>query len=159
MGRRAYPPGRSGPNRLRWCAGGDAMRSFARLAGFVIALGWGQGVAAAQWSAVETQEIALGAEASTYGTAIAISGTTALVTAPLEDLTRVYEIDPVTGVWNETAGIPQSGIAAALSGATAILGSGTGPLDGMGANPGRAYVFERMLAGWTLVATLVDPDP
>ena len=115
----------------------------------------------AQWSVVELQEVQpAGYGEQGYGTGIAISGRTALVTAAVVQTTFVYEIDGVTGAWTETAEIPEAGYAVAVAGDTAVIGSKPSYLDGMGGIPGHASVFDRdgATGGWTMVAILEDPE-
>jgi hypothetical protein len=127
------------------------------------------GLAAAQWSATETQEVEPGVApvGFDFGASIAISGDTALVGQPFESIStaagtaHVFAIDPLTGLWTETATL-QGGPFFAwggvdLSGDTAVVGAPD--LSPAPPQEGKLYVFERDAFGsWTGKAVLLSPQ-
>ncbi|MEK6718905.1 MAG: FG-GAP repeat protein, partial [candidate division NC10 bacterium] len=101
-----------------------------------------------------------GALFDNFGTAVAISGDTAVIGA-LDRAAYVFVRDP-TGTWSEQAKLVASdgapfddfGIAVAISGGTALIGAAFG--DGAVAASGPAYVFTAAAA---LTVDLLDPVP
>ena len=140
------------------------MLSSLRLVWSVVVLGGCAGLAAAQWSVVETQQVEqsviFGYGYQGIGSGVAFDGGRALVATSEADLSYVYEVDALTGAWTEIGRLSQGGYAVALSGDQAVVGSAPSELDG-GFGPTSAYVFERdaQSRDWTLVAELQDPNP
>ncbi|MGA3353239.1 MAG: hypothetical protein ABSD85_08660 [Acidimicrobiales bacterium] len=115
-----------------------------------------------------------------FGAAVAISATTALISAPgyADDVGRAYVFDKIANRWTQVAelkgsaplpvghlpggdsrnrplgfGGPQFGYAVAISGATALVGEPGYPY---GMVP--VYVFERTATGWKQAAKLMEQD-
>jgi hypothetical protein len=110
-----------------------------------------------------------------FGASVAISGTTAVVSAPFHgadhanDLQsgRVYVFTKTTNGWKQTAELKGSdtgrgsvfGLSVAIAGSTIVVGSaGAGsstPLDG---GTGRVYVFAKTRKGWRQAAEFHPSD-
>ena len=94
-----------------------------------------------------------------FGSSVAVSGTTAVVGAPLSPngAGEAYVFTETAGVWKQTAVLAgsdtvtddQFGHSVAVSGTTAVVGA---PIHANVA--GRAYVFTRTTAGWKQAAEL-----
>ena len=100
-------------------------------------------------------------ELDEFGSAVAISGTTAVVGAPGRG--RVYVFTKTGAVWKQVAELKASdayvesefGAAVAVSGTTAVVGAVNGGTNTFG---GRAYVFTKTGAVWKQVAELKGSD-
>ncbi len=103
-----------------------------------------------------------------FGWSVAISGDTALVAAPQEEIPNhagaTYVFERVGGVWTHAATLTAAdgasgdlfGSSACLDGDTALVGA-EGDED-FGPNSGSAYVFERSGGVWTQVVKRTAPD-
>ena len=99
-----------------------------------------------------------------FGNDVALDGDTALISAHTDDSNAgsAYVFVRVGGVWTEQAKLTASdraagdifGYATSIQGNTALIGA----FSNMGADPGSAYVFERMGGAWTQVAKLTPSD-
>jgi hypothetical protein len=94
-----------------------------------------------------------------FGAAVAVSGSTAVVGAPVHGGGRAYLFTGTATGWTQTAEVQGSdpafgdnfGAAVAISGSTAVVGA-------PGYSGGRAYVFTRTATGWTQTAELKGSD-
>jgi hypothetical protein len=127
--------------------------------------------AAGVWSQQAQLLAGDGAGADAFGRAVAVSGETALVGAPLDDLVAgadagsAYVFLRAAGVWTQQSKLASAvaaandffGTAVALSGDTALVGA---PQDDVLAavDQGTATVFTRSGVAWTPQATLVAAD-
>ncbi len=125
----------------------------------------------ARSGAVWSQEAKLVADAAAgdhFGSAVAVSGDTALVGSPAASGSgRAYVFVRSSGVWSQEAKIQaadggdQFGCAVALSGDTALVGSQLDDIQGVPfllTEAGSAYVFVRSGAVWSEQAKLVAAD-
>src|SRR5438552_15319286 len=127
--------------------------------------------AASSTSLFSESKLSGGQELGQFGFAVAISGDTLLMAAPLEDVEPYVDVGSVyvyvrTGAtWtqqalltpNDPGANDEFGFAVALNGDTAVIGA---PLADTvnGANAGAAYVFVRNGTTWTQQAKLVTDD-
>jgi hypothetical protein len=98
-----------------------------------------------------------------FGYSVAISGTTAVVSAPgyAKNAGRTYIFTRTATGWKQAAELKGSdtvagdyfGDSLAISGATAVVGA-----DGHAKSAGRAYVFTNTAAGWKQAAELKGSD-
>jgi nucleoside-specific outer membrane channel protein Tsx len=98
-----------------------------------------------------------------FGYAVALSGTTAAVGAPVytKNAGRAYVFTDTPSGWKQAAELKGSdtvgedgfGVAIAVSGATAVVGA-----DGHAKGAGRAYVFTNSVGGWKQSAELKGAD-
>jgi len=98
-----------------------------------------------------------------FGYAVAISGTTAVVGAPVytKNTGRAYVFTDTTTGWKQAAELKGSdtvgedgfGVSVAISGTTAVVGA-----DGHAKGAGRAYVFTNSVGGWKQSAELKGAD-
>lgn len=124
------------------------------------------------WGLAATLVAEGGAGADNFGIAVALDGGTAVVGAwgvgdrePLSGSAYVFERDRGgPGAWGQTARLTASdgamgdlfGEAVAISGDTIVVGAWHH--DGVGADSGAAYVFERGAGGWAEVGKLTAGD-
>jgi nucleoside-specific outer membrane channel protein Tsx len=100
---------------------------------------------------------------SGFGFSVAVSGTTAVVGAPIytKNAGRAYVFINTAGGWKQVAELKGSdtvgddgfGISVAISGTTALVGA-----DGHAKEAGRAYVFTNTAGGWEQAAELKGSD-
>jgi len=98
-----------------------------------------------------------------FGYAVAISGTTAAVGAPVytKNTGRAYVFTDTKSSWKQTAELKGAdtvgedgfGVSVAVSGTTAVVGA-----DGHAKGAGRAYVFTNSVGGWKQSAELKGAD-
>ena len=98
-----------------------------------------------------------------FGYAVAISGTTAAVGAPVytKNTGRAYVFTDTKSSWKQaaelkgadTVGEDGFGVSVAVSGTTAVVGA-----DGHAKGAGRAYVFTNSVGGWKQSAELKGAD-
>ena len=97
-----------------------------------------------------------------FGASVAISGSTAVISAPAhKPAGRAYVFTKTAAGWEQTAELKGSGTVAgdgfgdsvALSGTIAVVGA-----DGYAHDAGRAFVFTKTAAGWQQVAELKGSD-
>ena len=121
------------------------------------------------WTQSAKLTAADGAEGDQFGYSVAVSGDTAVIGAFLDnDLGSnsgsAYVFEKIGGVWTQSAKLTaadgaehdQFGFSVAVSGDTAVIGSRNG--DGLVANSGSAYVFEKIGALWSQTAKLTASD-
>ena len=117
----------------------------------------------AHWNEVAELEGSDTVAADYFGYSVAISGTTAVVSAPgfAKNAGRTYIFARTATGWKQAAELKGSdtvagdyfGDSLAISGATALIGA-----DGHTKSAGRAYVFTSTAAGWKQVAELKGSD-
>ena len=113
-----------------------------------------------------------GAAGDLFGISVAIDGETVLVGADLNDqqaenagAVYVYAFDG--GQWDQQAKLMAEdgghtdlfGVRVALSGDTALISARRDDIEGVGADAGSAYIFERKEGQWIQSQKLVAPDP
>ncbi|MHB1544512.1 MAG: hypothetical protein ACYCS1_09745 [Gammaproteobacteria bacterium] len=123
------------------------------------------------WSQTAELTASDGAEYDTFGTSVALSGTTALVGAPGHNVSynpgegAAYVYTDIGSSWRQTAELTASdgvannffGSSVALSGTTALVGA---PQHTVGSNldQGAAYVFTNSSGTWRQTAELIASD-
>lgn len=121
------------------------------------------------WS--QTQELTTGklGDGFMFGNSISLSGTTALIGAPFENVLgsyngAVYAFDESAGNWTQTQIIPSTdgeyfGYSVALSGSTALVGAPyTYVPSPANQQSGTAYLYTRTGNGWSQVQRFVAKD-
>ena len=118
---------------------------------------------AAHWNEVAELEGSDTVAADYFGYSVAISGTTAVVSAPgfAKNAGRAYIFARTATGWKQAAELKGSdtvagdyfGDSLAISGATTFVGA-----DGHAKSAGRAYVFTNVATGWKQVAELKGSD-
>jgi len=121
------------------------------------------------WTQSAKLTAADGAEGDQFGYSVAVSGDTAVIGAFLDnDLGSnsgsAYVFEKIGGVWTQSAKLTaadgaehdQFGFSVAVSGDTAVIGSRNG--DGLVANSGSAYVFEKFGGLWSQTTKLTASD-
>jgi len=125
--------------------------------------------AAPPWAVEQKLVASDGAPDDTFGGAVAISGTVAVVGASEDDdlganSGSVYVFQRVGGVWSQVAELHASdgaagdrfGSAVAFDGTTIVVGAGEN--DNPGVDSGSAYVFRLVRGEWTETARLTPTD-
>ena len=123
----------------------------------------------ALWSQTAKLTAADGAHSDEFGFSVALSGNTAVIGVKggdglVADSGSAYVFEKIGGVWTQSAKLTaadgaehdQFGFSVAVSGDTAVIGSRNG--DGLVANSGSAYVFEKFGGLWSQTTKLTASD-